>query len=196
MITPAEIQDKTFTRGVRGYKEDEVDKFLDLVTLDFNGLLQEIKMLREMNAALVSDIEHYRGTEGTIFDTLESAKALMTDISASAEKRAEIVLKNAELDADRIEREAREAVERVKEEAAAMAQRWDQFKIRYKNLLQNELDRFDDISVDLMEGTGSQSAGFFTDYRTDAGARAPASPASPSNPAAPAKGSTIKSAKE
>ncbi|MDR2609826.1 MAG: DivIVA domain-containing protein [Clostridiales Family XIII bacterium] len=193
MISPAEIQDKTFTRGVRGYKEDEVDKFLDLITLDFNSLLQEMQTLREINTALRADIEHYRSTEGTIFDTLESAKALMADISASAEKRADIVLKNAELDADRIQREARESVERVREESAAMAQRWEQFKTRYKNLLQNELDRFEDMSSDLMNGSNAQSAGFFTDYRTSGGARPPAKPAVS---AAPVKDSTIKSAKE
>ena len=36
---------------------------------------------------------------GAVLETLEAAKALMGDISTSAEKRAEILLKNAELDA-------------------------------------------------------------------------------------------------
>jgi cell division initiation protein len=195
MITPAEIQEKTFTRGVRGYKEDEVDKFLDLITLDFNGLMQEIKALRETNAALISDIEHYRSTEGTLFDTLESAKALMLDISTSAEKRAEIVLKNAELEADRIKREARESVERTKEEAFAMEQRWEQFKLRYKNLLQNEIDRFDGISSDFMNDGNSQSEGFFTDYRTSGGGR-PSANSNNATSGVSKKGRTIKSAKE
>ncbi|MDR2156891.1 MAG: DivIVA domain-containing protein [Clostridiales Family XIII bacterium] len=150
MITPVDIQDKTFTRGVRGYKEDEVDKFLDLVTLDMDRLLQENKALKEAVRGLNAEIERYRGSEGTIFKTLESAKALMGDISSSAEKRAEIVLKNAELDAERLKREARESVERITEEAVEMAARWDQFKLRYKNLLQNELDRFENLSADLM----------------------------------------------
>jgi cell division initiation protein len=163
MITPTEIQDKTFTRGVRGYKEDEVDKFLDLITLEVNNLLQEIKFLREKNEALSREIESYRANEGSISDTLESAKSLMTDISASAEKRAEIVLKNAELDADRIQRESRESVERITEEAATMARRWEQFKIRYKNLLQNELDRFENLSADLIMEDDPEGAGFFKD---------------------------------
>jgi cell division initiation protein len=166
MITPSEIQHKTFTRGVRGYKEDEVDKFLDLITLDVDNLLKELKTLIDANAALASDIEHYRGTEGAIFDTLESVKALMTDISVSAEKRADVVLKNAELDADRIKREARESVEHVAEEAAAMARRWEQFKVRYKNLLQNELDRFENLSADLIMDSEPASASFFSDYDT------------------------------
>ncbi|MDR1068831.1 MAG: DivIVA domain-containing protein [Clostridiales Family XIII bacterium] len=178
MITPAEIQDRTFTRGVRGYKEDEVDKFLDLITLDVDKLLHEIKTLRERNEELTEEIAHYRETESALAGTLESAKALMTDISTSAEKRADIVLKNAELDADRIQREARESVERITDEAVAMERRWEQFKLRYKNLLQNELDRFENLSSDLIIDTAAQGAGFFTDSIM------------------PVKGGTIKTAKE
>ncbi|MDR1953924.1 MAG: DivIVA domain-containing protein, partial [Clostridiales Family XIII bacterium] len=136
MITPAEIQHKSFTKGVRGYKEDEVDSFLDLVTLDMDKLIQENKALRDTILGLNAEIERYRGSEGTIFKTLESAKALMSDISSSAEKRAEIVLKNAELDAERLRREAKESVERITEESVEMARRWEQFKLRYRNLLQ------------------------------------------------------------
>ena len=38
-------------------------------------------------------------------ETLEAAKALMADISASAEKSADILLKNAELDAQLLQKE-------------------------------------------------------------------------------------------
>jgi cell division initiation protein len=164
MITPAEIQTKEFTKGVRGYKEDEVDSFLDLVTLDMDKLIQENTLLRESIRGMNAEIERYKGTEGKIFDTLESAKALMKDISVSAEKRADIVLKNAELDAERIQREAEESVERVKEEAALMARRWDQFKGRYRNLLQNELDRFDNLSSDFLIDNEADRIGFDTDH--------------------------------
>jgi cell division initiation protein len=87
----------------------------------------------------------------------------MADISASAEKRAEIVLKNAELDADRMQREARESVERITEEAVEMARRWEQFKTRYKNLLQNELERFENISRDFMSNGDANRVGFYSD---------------------------------
>ncbi|MDR3225570.1 MAG: DivIVA domain-containing protein [Clostridiales Family XIII bacterium] len=163
MISPAEIQKKEFTKGVRGYKEDEVDSFLDLVTLDIDKLIQENNTLKETVRTLNIEIERYRSSEGTIFDTLESAKALMADISASAEKRAEIVLKNAELDADRVQREARESVERITEEAVEMARRWEQFKTRYKNLLQNELERFETLSKDFMSEGDAHRVRFYSD---------------------------------
>lgn len=150
MITPNDIQEKEFTKGVRGYKEDEVNAFLDLVTLDMDKLMQENRSLKDNIRMLNEEIEKHRGTEGSIYETLETAKALMSDISASAEKRAEIVLKNAELEADRIQKDARESVERLHEEAASLSSRWTQFKTKYKNLLENEMERFDSISADFL----------------------------------------------
>lgn len=150
MITPNDIQEKEFTKVVRGYKEDEVNAFLDLITLDMDKLISENKALKENIRSLSEEIERYKGSEGSIFETLEAAKALMSDISASAEKRAEIVLKNAELEADRIQKDARESVERLHEEATVLTSRWNQFKTRYKNLLENEMERFESLSTDFL----------------------------------------------
>ena len=157
MITPAAIQKKDFTRGVRGYKEEEVDQFLDLIVEDFGALLRENAGLKEDIKALSREIGRLKDSEASVYGTLESAKSLMTDISASAEKRADIVLKNAELDADRIRREARESVEQMTEEAKALSKRWDLFGARFRNLLETELDRFDSFSADaLFDGAGLQ----------------------------------------
>ena len=37
MITPLDIQNQEFPRGVRGYKPEEVDTFLDLITTDMEA---------------------------------------------------------------------------------------------------------------------------------------------------------------
>jgi len=157
MITPSAIQKKEFTKGVRGYKEDEVDAFLDRIAIDVEALLRENENLKESLKLVTLEIERYRGSENAIFKTLESAKALMTDISASAEKRAEIVLKNAELDAERIRRDARESVERLTEDAVALSRRWELFSARFRNLLETELDRFDSFANLMMSEQDSRT---------------------------------------
>ena len=40
MITPVDIEQKEFTRGVRGYKEEEVDTFLNLIILEMENLIR------------------------------------------------------------------------------------------------------------------------------------------------------------
>ena len=46
MITPADIEYKEFTKAVRGYKEEEVDEFLDLIIVDMENLIRENKKLK------------------------------------------------------------------------------------------------------------------------------------------------------
>lgn len=149
MITPAEIQEKDFPRGVRGYKEEEVDKFLDLITLDFEKLIKENLRLKAEVAALEADHSKGRGSETSVIETLEAAKALMNDISVSAEKRAEILLKNAEMDAELIVREAREAAVRIDAEHKALKKSYDSFKNRYQQLLETELAHMESLTSGL-----------------------------------------------
>ena len=73
-------------------------------------------------------LERYRSSEGTVVETLEAAKSLMADISASAEKRADILLKNAELDAQLMQKNAKDAADRIAEESQAMKNRFVDFQ--------------------------------------------------------------------
>ncbi len=154
MIRPIDIQEKEFTRVVRGYKEEEVNEFLDEITIDLERLLDELRQTKEENSRLVEELERYRGTEGTVLETLETAKTLMADISASAEKRADILLKNAELDAQLMQKEAREMSDRISEESEAMKARFINFRTRYKQLLESELQRFESLSGEMFPELG------------------------------------------
>ncbi|MBO4992001.1 MAG: DivIVA domain-containing protein [Firmicutes bacterium] len=149
VITPLDIQNKVFGKGVRGYKEEEVDAFLDMITLDVEKLIAENAQLSQELTKAKEELQRYQGSEGAVLETLEAAKALMSDISASSEKRAEILLKNAELDAELITREAKESVERLKEEAASLENKVTSFRMRYRNLLETELEKFDSLSQEL-----------------------------------------------
>ena len=151
MITPLDIQNKEFSRSVRGYKEEEVDGFLDLLTVDMEKLLAENAALKADVARLSVEVDKYKNAEDAVLETLEAAKALMGDISASAEKRAEILLKNAELDAELILREAKESSERLTEESIHLKHRFSAFQSKYKGLLESELERFDTLSVEIFE---------------------------------------------
>ena len=95
MITPKEIESKDFTKAFRGYDADEVDEFLDLIIIDMQQITEEITKLREENEELRAENEEHKKSQKRVMDTLDSAKKLMRDISESAEKRADIIIRNA-----------------------------------------------------------------------------------------------------
>ncbi|MDO4393384.1 MAG: DivIVA domain-containing protein [Bacillota bacterium] len=154
MIKPVDIQEKTFSKSVRGYREEEVDKFLDEVMIDYEQIIDELRQTKEENSRLVEELERYRKSEGTVLETLETAKTLMSEISASADKRADILLKNAELDAQLITKEAQENADRINEASQALKSRFVDFRTRYKKLLQSELQRFESLSGELFPELG------------------------------------------
>lgn len=158
MITPLDIQEKQFSKGLKGFKEDEVNEFLDEITLDLERLLEEerqmratIEALQEENQQLKEEMKKVQESQHSVIDTLETAKALMSDISASAEKRAQILMKNAEMEAQTMIRTAKEAVARMNEENAQIKNKLTGFRKKYKEMLERELKQFEDSTADLYE---------------------------------------------
>jgi cell division initiation protein len=156
MITPKEIENKEFASSVRGYKKEEVDVFLDEVMLDYQRLLDENKKLRNSVDDLNREIAECKKSESSVMNTLEQAKNLMSDISASAEKRAEVIIKNAQLDAEKITRDARDSVSRLTDESEQLKRRVSSFKEKYKRMLNDELAKVD-----------GQADDFFADLKDD-----------------------------
>lgn len=151
MITPADIEYKEFTKAVRGYKEDEVDAFLDLIIVDMENLIRENKKLKADLEKARSQMSQHASTETSVYETLEAAKSLMNDIAASAERRAEVLLKNAELEASLITKEARESVSKLTEEGNRLRSKVDTLRSRYKKLLEDELERISYSGDDLFK---------------------------------------------
>lgn len=153
MLTTQEIQEKTFDKAMRGYNADQVDVFLDEIIAALTELTTQNEELSAQLESANAKLGEYKAQESSVIRTLESARALMNDISASAEKRADIIVKNAELDADQMIKSARESVEKLKEEEKELSGRVNSIKHRLKNILQAEVDRFDNLDMDLFGAT-------------------------------------------
>ena len=153
MLTSQNIKEKVFDKAVRGYNSEQVDDFLDEMVAALDELTAQNSDLSSQLASATAKLEEYKAQESSVITTLESARALMNDISASAEKRADIIVKNAELDADQMIKNARESVDKLKEEEKELAQKVASLKHRFKNILQAELDRFDSMDQDVFGAT-------------------------------------------
>lgn len=47
-LSPLDIHNKEFTRGFRGYDEDEVNDFLDQIIKDYEQVIKEKSVLRTL----------------------------------------------------------------------------------------------------------------------------------------------------
>lgn len=143
MITPAEIQNKEFKRSLRGYNEEEVDMFLDRITLDLDKLIAENINLKARLAVKQKEKENIQGTDLSVSETLSTAKSLMDDIAKSSEQRAASLIRNAELDAGLIIKEAKAKADRIIEESKEITKAYETFRKEYKEILQWQLSHFE-----------------------------------------------------
>ncbi|WP_409251133.1 cell division regulator GpsB [Bacillus sp. SCS-153A] len=56
-LTAKDILEKEFKSGMRGYKQEDVDKFLDLIIKDYETFHQEIEDLQQENLRLRKQVE-------------------------------------------------------------------------------------------------------------------------------------------
>ena len=70
MIAPIEIENKEFKKGIMGYKEEEVDEFLDLVKEDYEQLYRENADLKEKVRLYQEQKDDYEELQRRLIDHL------------------------------------------------------------------------------------------------------------------------------
>lgn len=125
MLTPLEIENKKFTKKLNGYSVEEVDDFLDQVTLEYEKLYKENAEYKAKVENDLSDLEHYKNVEKTLQDTLLMAQTTAEEVKNTAKKQAEQIIRDAQS-------EARRAVEDLNREQYEMTKKIEEMKRNYE----------------------------------------------------------------
>ena len=96
MLTPLDIENKKFQKQMmNGYNVDEVDDFLDEITVDYEKLYKENTELRAEIERSKGDLEKYKNIEQTLQNTLVMAQKTADDIKNNAQDEADSIIRNA-----------------------------------------------------------------------------------------------------
>ena len=150
MIMPIDIDKKEFSRDKKGYNSREVDEFLDLIVADYEKVLNDNRTMAHKIKALEKQLEEAQKDDNAMVETLETAKKLMADISASAERRAELMMRDAELEAENMLLDAKVNVRKLTDEHAVLSTKVRRLKDNFRKMLESELARIDDDDFDLI----------------------------------------------
>ena len=97
MLTPLDIENKKFAKQmVNGYNVDEVDEFLDLLTVDYERMYKENTESREKIEKLNEDLAHYKTIENTLQSTLVMAQSTAEEVKNVATDVVDIATKTEE----------------------------------------------------------------------------------------------------
>ena len=150
MIMPIDIDKKEFSRDKKGYNSREVDEFLDIIVADYEKVLNDNRSMAHKIKALEKQLEEAQKDDNAMVETLETAKKLMADISASAERRAELMMRDAELEAENMLLDAKVNVRKLNDEYEILSAKVRRLKGNFRKMLQAEIERLDGDDFDII----------------------------------------------
>ncbi|MGH7220401.1 MAG: DivIVA domain-containing protein [Nitrospiraceae bacterium] len=109
-ITPLDIQQMVFNVSFRGYDKEEVNRFLEELAQTVESLNRDHAVQQEKILFLEQQLAELKRTEATLSNTLLSAQSLADDVKRNAQREADLVIKEAELKAGELIRQARVAL--------------------------------------------------------------------------------------
>jgi cell division initiation protein len=109
-ITPLDIQQMVFKVSFRGYDKEEVNRFLEELAQTVESLNRDHAVQQEKIIYLEQQLAELKRTEATLSNTLLSAQSLADDVKRNAQREADLVIKEAELKAGELIRQARVAL--------------------------------------------------------------------------------------
>lgn len=139
-LTPLDIHNKEFSRGFRGYDEDEVNEFLDQVIKDYEMVLREKKQLEEKVKELTEKLNYFTNIEETLNKSILIAQETAEEVKRNAQKEAKLIIKEAEKNADRIISEALAKTRKIAMEVEELKRQAKVFRSRFKMLIEAQLD--------------------------------------------------------
>jgi cell division initiation protein len=139
-LTPLDIHNKEFTRGFRGYSEDEVNDFLDQVIKDYEAVIREKKELEETVSNLEEKISYFKNIEDSLNKSILIAQETGEEVKRNASKEARLIIKEAEKNADRIINESLSKSRKIAIEIDELKKQSSVYRTRFRMLIEAQLE--------------------------------------------------------
>lgn len=149
MYTPLDIENKKFAKQMmNGYSVDEVDEFLDELTLDYEKLYKESNEDKRKIEELESSVAKYRNIESTLQNTLVMAQSTADEIKKVAQQEADQIVKDAQGTIKQQAIELNQEIINKTKEFADLQKQFDVYKAKMESLLISQLELLKEVNKD------------------------------------------------
>ena len=147
MITPLDIENKRFAKQMmNGYSVEEVDEFLDELTVDYTKNYKEINELRAKVEELNNSLVQYRTIESTLQNTLIMAQTTAEEVKNVAKQKADQIVNDAKSTAQQRVDELNNEILMKQKELDDIKKQFDIYKAKMESLLISQLELLKDIN--------------------------------------------------
>ena len=139
---------RKFNTSFPGYNKNEVNSFVQNVTTEYEGMLDNLKTRDQEINKLKSELEHYKNIENTLNRAILIAEESSQNIKKTAFDESRAIIEDAKRNASRIINNALIKAEKVETEAETLKRQFASYKKRYRNILEEAIDEVDRLEID------------------------------------------------
>ena len=146
MITPLDIENKTFSRNIKGYKAEEVDEFLDEIGVEYARRTKELNEANMKIEELNNSLEHYKTIESTLQNTLLMAQSTAEEVQNVAKQKADQIILDAKGLAQKENDMLANEILLKKKELEDLQKKFDIYKAKMESLLISQLELLKEVN--------------------------------------------------
>ena len=147
MYTPLDIENKKFAKQMmNGYSVEEVDNFLDELTLDYEKLYKESNENKSKIEELEASLVKYKNLESTLQNTLVMAQGTADEIKKVAQQQADQIVREAQGTAKQQLAEIEQQVVIKTKELEDLKKQFDVYKAKMESLLISQLELLKEVN--------------------------------------------------
>src|SRR5437660_928711 len=138
-LTPLDVRKQEFRRSLRGYEPVGVEDFRARVADELERILREKAVLEERVAALGEQLRAYRERERAMHEALVAAQQLRGETRAGRAREAQVIVREAQAEAQRILDGARASQGEVERQSADVQRQFQAYVAGFRALLERQL---------------------------------------------------------
>lgn len=139
-LSTLDIRKQEFSRSFRGYDPDEVDAFLNLVSTQWQELVDELRRAEDRTREQELKLEHYMKVEEALEEALKTARTSSRQTLENAEKRANAIIQEAEDRSVSMTRHAEEERHRIRRDTTGFRVRQQEIVAKMRSFLMSEME--------------------------------------------------------
>lgn len=152
-LSAIDIKKQEFKKSMRGYDVAEVEAYLDTVANEVENLYRENESLKEQIARLNeekkelgNEVDMFKENEKTFQKAIVKSQDMAEDVVENAKKRAELIVKEAEIMSGKIKLTTQEEFVDLKQELDELRQKNEMIIDEVKNFLIEKLNSIEEYS--------------------------------------------------
>ena len=149
MYTPLDIENKKFSKQMmNGYSVEEVDDFLDELTVDYEKIYKQSTESNAKIESLTQELEKYKNIESTLQNTLIMAQSTADEIKKVAKQEADQLIREAQGKAKEATMEIEKDIALKTKELDDLQKQFDVYKAKMESLLISQLELLKEVNKD------------------------------------------------